>query len=138
MLRSSKYCQVSLSNIEHVQLGTCISAHDLNSCYVDCLNNEDSFSAQLASAETCATANAYDAGLTAVPATWTTPGPAAATPAEISDVEDDEDGRKAVSSSEPTNTSAEKKDSKPSEGAAAGKTSGSWLALLGLGIGIAF
>lgn len=113
--------------------------NNFNSCYVDCLNNADSFSAQLASAETCATANAYDAGLHTVPATWTTPGPAAATPAEISDVDDDElDTKKSESSSEPTKSSTEQKDAEASEGAAAGKVSGSWLALLGLGIGLAF
>ncbi|KAJ5098176.1 hypothetical protein N7532_005177 [Penicillium argentinense] len=115
----------------------CTAQANIANCYVDCLNNADSFSAQLASAETCATANAYDAGLTAVPATWTTPGPSTATPAEIDSVDDDDDN-KAKTTSAPTKPLKEQKDTKPSEGAAAAKAAGSWLALLGLGIGIAF
>lgn len=115
------------------------NVNNLSSCYVDCLNNKDSFSAQLSSAEICATANAYDAGLTNVPATWTTPGPAAATPAQISDIDDDEfDTKKSASSSEPTKSLTEEKSATTSEGAAAGKAAGSWLALVGLGIGMVF
>ena len=86
----------------------------------------------------CATANAYDNGLTEVPATWTTPGPAAATPAKISDVDDEEVNIKSASAAEPTKSSTEEKSAKTSEGAAPGKAAGSWLALLGLGIGMAF
>ncbi|CAI7610202.1 unnamed protein product [Penicillium manginii] len=117
----------------------CSAQANIANCYVDCLNNKDSFSAQLSSAEICATANAYDAGLTNVPATWTTPGPAAATPAQISDIDDDEfDTKKSASSSEPTKSLTEEKSATTSEGAAAGKAAGSWLALVGLGIGMVF
>ncbi|KAK5791533.1 hypothetical protein VI817_006842 [Penicillium citrinum] len=118
----------------------CSAQANIANCYVDCLNNQDSFSAQLSSAQICATANAYDNGLTEVPATWTTPGPAAATPAQISDIEDDEvdGGVKAMTTSAPTKSSTEQKETKPSEGAAAAKNAGSWLALLGLGIGMFF
>lgn len=120
----------------------CSAQANIANCYVDCLNNQDSFSAQLSSAQICATANAYDNGLTEVPATWTTPGPAAATPAQISDIDDEEvdggQGLKAMTTSEPTKSSIEHKETKPSEGAAAAKHAGSWLALLGLGIGMFF
>ncbi|KAJ5398000.1 hypothetical protein N7509_006113, partial [Penicillium cosmopolitanum] len=67
------------------------------------------------------------------------PGPAAATPAQISDVNDDEfDNKKSASSSEPTKSLKAENSAKTSEGAAAGNAAGSWLALVGLGIGMAF
>lgn len=86
----------------------------------------------LLSEQDCATANAYDKGETSVATTWTTPGPntVTATPTDT-----------AVSTTtnfaEPTAKSLQgEKDASPSEGAAVMKSAGSWLALLGLGVGV--
>jgi hypothetical protein len=85
----------------------------------------------------CATANHYDKGITDVPATWTTPGPQTAivTPADVSIPGETE----TASNVHPTSTMNKAEETaKPSNGAAAGKTAGSWLALLGLGLGVVF
>jgi len=143
VLGSGKYCQVSIS-IFYTSYSTpvlipirpALELNRLNSCYVDCPNVPDAFSAQLESEKDCATANAYDKGVTDVPATWTTPGPqtATVTPSDVS-VPAETDRASRV---QPTSTMNKAEETaKPSNGAASGKAAGSWLALLGFGLGIA-
>ncbi|OQD74747.1 hypothetical protein PENDEC_c009G06709 [Penicillium decumbens] len=114
----------------------CSGRANIANCYVDCPNVSDAFSAQLQSEKDCATANAYDKGVTDVPATWTTPGPqtATVTPSDVS-VPAETDRASRV---QPTSTMNKAEETaKPSNGAASGKAAGSWLALLGFGLGIA-
>jgi hypothetical protein len=64
---------------------------------------------------------------------WTTPSPNAveATPTDVTTTAE------ATSTSEPTNSLSGEKAA-PSKGAAAARPVGSWLALVGLGLGAAF
>jgi hypothetical protein len=96
---------------------------------------------------TCATANAYDIGLTTVAPTWTRPGSNDAQPTDTDytiatgsgsaptarPTESLTENEKAASPSEKANEKA----ASPSEGAAPMKAAGNWLALVGLGLGIA-
>ena len=105
------------------------------SCYVDCPDDPARFSAELVSEQDCATANAYDKGLSSITNHWTTPGPetVVATPTIHVDVAD------STSTGEPTKSLSgleESASASPSEGAAAIKFAGSWLALVGVGVGI--
>lgn len=105
----------------------------------------DAFSAQLASEKDCATANHYDKGITDVPQTWTTPGPqtATVTPADVSIPGETESAAQVHPTATATATATStmnkaEETAKPSNGAAIGKASGSWLALVALGLGIVF
>ncbi|KAJ5122178.1 hypothetical protein N7448_003309 [Penicillium atrosanguineum] len=121
----------------------CSGQANIANCYVDCPNVPDAFSAQLASEKDCATANHYDKGITDVPQTWTTPGPqtATVTPADVS-VPGETESAAQVHPTETAAATATEKMNKAEEtaksGAAAGKASGSWLALVGLGLGVMF
>jgi hypothetical protein len=104
------------------------------SCYVNCPDSPDYIAAQSSSASDCATANAYDKGNTVVPDTWKT-----------MDFHNDVHVTATSTSSDagPTATGAKvlgthKESAKPSRGAANVKATGSWLALVGLGIGAFF
>ncbi|KAJ5152763.1 uncharacterized protein N7482_009241 [Penicillium canariense] len=99
--------------------------------------NPDYLAAQSSSASDCATANAYDKGNTLVPDTWKTmnfkndahapTAPSPDTPA------------RATSTGGPTKSlNSLKESAKPSKGSAAVKTTGSWLALVALGLGAIF
>ncbi|KAJ5218736.1 uncharacterized protein N7498_000835 [Penicillium cinerascens] len=108
----------------------CSGQANIANCYVNCPNVPAAWSAQLASEKDCATANHYDKGITDVPATWTTPGPQTTTviPTDVSVLGDN-----------PTTTMNKAEETaKPSNGAAPGKAAGSWLALVGLGLGVVF
>jgi hypothetical protein len=101
------------------------------SCYVNCPDSPDYIAAQSSSASDCATANAYDKGNTVVPDTWKT-----------MDFHNDVHVT-ATSTASPKSTGAKildthKESAKPSKGAANVKATGSWLALVGLGIGAFF
>ncbi|KAJ5779995.1 hypothetical protein N7457_005155 [Penicillium paradoxum] len=111
----------------------CSGAANIANCYVDCSDDDPARSAaQVLSMNDCATANAYDVGLTTVAPSWTRPGSNAAQPTET-------DYTIATTTATPTPTlSAHEKSTSPSEGAAAANSAGSWLALVGLGLGIAF
>ncbi|CEJ61462.1 hypothetical protein PMG11_09995 [Penicillium brasilianum] len=112
----------------------CSGSANIANCYANCPDSPDYIAAQSSSASNCATANAYDKGNTVVPNTWKTMDfynnvhvTATSTDSEAS----------------PTSTGAEKLDAqkestKPSKGAANVKAQGSWLALVGLGIGALF
>lgn len=70
-----------------------------------------------------------------MPATWTTPGPQTTTviPTDVSIPGESESAARV----HPTTTMNKAEETaKPSNGAAAGKAAGSWLALIGLGLGI--
>ncbi|KAJ5762275.1 uncharacterized protein N7511_005657 [Penicillium nucicola] len=110
----------------------CSGAANIFGCYADCVG-EDRVSAELLSEHDCRTANAYDKGRTTVNDVWTTPSPDAveATPTEASTT------AQSTSTSEPTKTLSEEKAA-TSKGAAAGKPVGTWLALVGFGLGVAF
>ncbi|KAJ5678095.1 uncharacterized protein N7477_003728 [Penicillium maclennaniae] len=111
----------------------CSAQANIANCYVDCPNVPDAFSAQLASAQDCATANHYDKGITDVPQTWTTPGPqtTTVTPADVSVPGETTATATATGTMNKTEETAK-------SGAAAGIASGSWLALVGLGLGVIF
>jgi hypothetical protein len=101
---------------------------------VNCPDSPDYIAAQSSSASDCATANAYDKGNTIVPDTWKT-----------MDFHNDVRPSATSTSSDagPTTTEAKildshKESAKPSKGAASVKATGSWLALVGLGIGAFF
>lgn len=98
---------------------------------MDCPDDPARFSAMLVSEQDCATANAYDKGETSVASTWTTPGPntVTATPTDTA-------VSTTTNTAEPTKALQEEKDASPSKGAAVMKSAGSWLALLGLGVGV--
>ncbi len=105
-----------------------------NSCYTNCPDTPDYIAAQSSSASDCATANAYDKGHTIVPDTWKT-----------MDFHNDvhPTSTSAGSDAAPTSTGAKildthKESAQPSKGAANVKATGSWLALVGLGIGAFF
>ncbi|KAJ5377988.1 uncharacterized protein N7496_005397 [Penicillium cataractarum] len=112
----------------------CSGSANIANCYVNCPDSPDYIAAQSSSASDCATANAYDKGHTVVPDTWKTMDfynnvrvTATSTNNEAS----------------PTSTGAKildthKESAKPSKGAANVKATGSWLALVGLGIGAFF
>lgn len=105
----------------------------LSSCYVDCPDDPARFSAELVSEQDCATANAYDKGISSITDHWTTPGPetVVATPTIQVDIAD------STSTGEPTKSmSGLEESASPSEGAAAIKFAGSWLALVGVGVGM--
>ena len=104
------------------------------SCYTNCPDTPDYIAAQSSSASDCATANAYDKGHTIVPDTWKT-----------MDFHNDvhPTHTSAASDAGPTSTGAKildthKESAHPSKGAANVKATGSWLALVGLGIGAFF
>lgn len=105
----------------------------MQSCYVDCSDDDpDRSAAQELSVNDCATANAYDQGLTTVAPSWTRPGSNAAQPTET-------DFTIATTTAGPTKSlSGNEKSKSPSEGAAAVNAAGSWLTLVGLGLGIVF
>lgn len=85
----------------------------------------------------CATANAFDEGQKTVAPSWTRPGSNAAQPTEI-DYSKVTGSRSSVTPG-PTNTlTPNEKSMSPSEGAAAVNVASSWVALVGLGLGIAF
>jgi hypothetical protein len=102
------------------------------SCYADCVG-EDRVSAELLSEHDCRTANAYDKGISTVNDVWTTPSPnaAEATPTDATTT------TPPTSTSEPTKSFGEEKAA-TSKGAAAPRSVGSWLALVGIGLGVAF
>ncbi|KAJ6089820.1 hypothetical protein N7467_005036 [Penicillium canescens] len=110
----------------------CSGAANIFSCYADCVG-EDRVSAELLSEHDCRTANAYDKGRSTVNDVYTTPSPNAieATPTDATTT------ASATSTSEPTKSWGEGKAA-PSKGAAAARPVGSWLALVGLGLGVAF
>lgn len=98
---------------------------------MDCPEDPARFSAELQSEKVCATANAYDKGVSSVPTTWSTPNAQAeATATAVSAALE-----MSSATSEPTRV---EDSTKPSKGAAAGQTIDSWLAVLGLGLGIMF
>ncbi|KAJ5668944.1 hypothetical protein N7462_010014 [Penicillium macrosclerotiorum] len=110
----------------------CSGSANIANCYENCPNTPEYIEAQLLSEHDCATANAYDKGITAVTQSWTTPGVnvAKATPTDSDST--------TSATDEPTKSLEQHEETKTSEGAAAAKTAGSWLALLGLGIGVMF
>ncbi|KAJ5578273.1 uncharacterized protein N7459_007237 [Penicillium hispanicum] len=112
----------------------CSGVANIANCYVDCPDDPERFSAELQSEKVCATANAYDKGVSSVPTTWSTPSAEAeATATEASVTLETSSGTAG-----PTKSRGIEDATKPSKGAAAGKTAGSWLALLGLGLGVVF
>ncbi|KAF3401901.1 hypothetical protein F1880_009759 [Penicillium rolfsii] len=109
----------------------CSGSANIANCYVNCPDTPDYLAAQSSSASDCATANAYDKGRTVVPDTWKTM--------------DFHNDYRATSTStaapKPTEeriVEIHKDSAKPSQGAANVKATGSWLALVGLGIGALF
>ena len=101
------------------------------SCYVDCPDDPARFSAALESEKVCATANAYDKGVSIVPTTWSTPSAEAEATATEASVT-------LETTKRPTKTLGIEDSTKPSKGAAAGKNMDSWLAVLGLALGFVF
>ncbi|KAJ6088198.1 hypothetical protein N7486_009459 [Penicillium sp. IBT 16267x] len=109
----------------------CSGSANIANCYEDCPDDPARFSAMLVSEQDCATANAYDKGVSSVATTWTTPGPntVTATPTDI-------EVSTTTNTAEPTKSLKGEKDASPSKGAAVMKSAGSLLALLGLGVGV--
>ncbi|KAJ6016629.1 hypothetical protein N7451_000008 [Penicillium sp. IBT 35674x] len=109
----------------------CSGSANIANCYEDCPDDPARFSAMLVSEQDCATANAYDKGESSVAETWTTPGPntVTATPTDTA-------VSTTTSTAEPTKALKGEKDASPSKGAAPIQSAGSWLALLGLGVGV--
>ncbi|KAJ5908759.1 hypothetical protein N7495_001441 [Penicillium taxi] len=108
----------------------CSGIANISNCYADCPDDPSHFAAELSSEQICATANAYDKGLTAVPTTWTTPGPREATPTGTVDY-----GSEVTTTTGPTQTTVADEEKK-SGGIIAIKVTGSWLGLVGLAIGV--
>ncbi|KAJ5691703.1 hypothetical protein N7488_012438 [Penicillium malachiteum] len=107
----------------------CSGSANIANCYEDCPDDPARFSAELVSEQDCATANAYDKGLSTVTNSWSTPGPetVTATPTDTS----------ATSTGGPTKSvNGLEESASPSEGAAAIKSVVSWLAFVGLGFGM--
>ncbi|KAJ5238955.1 hypothetical protein N7468_003574 [Penicillium chermesinum] len=118
----------------------CSGAANIANCYVNCEGNSDATSARSLSAGNCATANAYDKGVTDVPPVQVTPSNNAAELAASTGVpKGSSPGEQLASGVNPTHatTTADAKESaKPSKGAAGKVTvGGSWLAAIGLGLG---
>ncbi|KAJ5551892.1 hypothetical protein N7535_000162 [Penicillium sp. DV-2018c] len=115
----------------------CSAAANIANCYVDCSDEDpDRAAAQDLSVNDCATANAYDQGLTTVAPSWTLPGSNAAQPTDTDFTF--ATGSGAAPTAGPTKSlKGNEKEATPSEGAAPMKVTGSWLALVGLGLGIA-
>ncbi|KAJ5131399.1 uncharacterized protein N7515_007438 [Penicillium bovifimosum] len=117
----------------------CSGAANIANCYVDCSDEDpDRAEAQNLSMNNCATANAYDQGLTTVAPTWTRPGSNAAQPTDTDFTLATGSGTSPTAS--PTKSlKGNEKAASPSEGAAPApmKATGGWLALVGLGLGIA-
>ncbi|KAJ5622744.1 hypothetical protein N7490_011349 [Penicillium lividum] len=110
----------------------CSGSANIANCYEDCPDDPARFSAELMSEQDCATANAYDKGVSAVPTTWTTPGPntVTATPTDV-------EISTTTNTAGPTKSlNGEEASPSASEGAAVMKSAGSLFALLGLGVGI--
>ncbi|CAG7954504.1 unnamed protein product [Penicillium salamii] len=114
----------------------CSGAANIANCYVNCSEDDEAgASARSLSVGNCATANAFDQGETTVAPSWTRPGSNAAQPTNI-----DADPTSGASSSVATGATKslnEHEKSTSSEGAASMNVAGSWLALVGLGLGIA-
>ncbi|KAJ5937086.1 hypothetical protein N7466_003536 [Penicillium verhagenii] len=108
----------------------CSGSANIANCYEDCPDDPARFSAIFMSEQDCATANAYDKGISSVATTWTTPGPntVTATPTDV-------EVSTTTNTAGPTKLTA-LEDASPSKGAAAMKSAGSLLALLGLGVGV--
>ncbi|KAF7713446.1 Uncharacterized protein PECH_001304 [Penicillium ucsense] len=116
----------------------CSGYANMANCYVNCPDSAAYIAAQSSSASSCATANAYDVGNTVVPDAWKT--------MDFSNNHVHAAATKTAEKLVTTPTSSfglngQKGSTQPSNGAAS-LTSvngrGSWLALVGLGVGALF
>lgn len=84
----------------------------------------------------CATANAFDQGETTVAPTWTLPGSNAAQPTSI-DFDTTSGASSSTATAGPTKSLNGHEKSTSSDNAASVNVAGGWLALVGLGLGVA-